>query len=460
MRRYKTLILFISCWVGLLLCARIHVLSIGGGQTGCFESANCEQYLFNQNAAVLGAPIHLWAAAYFASFVIVVLLGAWLSSRYALGVATVVIKIALSLGVVAAFYSLYLQLFYFKKLCPYCLSIDGVLILAACVALNFKPIFHVRQSAVPLVLMSMQGSVALFLILSSSPVSPGSRQESMIVAKVNGKPITEEDVKKSIAVTLQPLEEMKYAAEETCLKLKIDQMIIAENAKQEGVSSEMYLSRHLGVALSYDDAAWNAKREKFIRDLRTGYNIETYLKKPLPLIVNLDLTKPIVVGDINAAVKVVIFSDFDCPFCEMMAPDLSGFFRNHPSDVVLGYWQYPLKSHKRAREAAKAAFCAEAQGKFLIYHDLLYKAQDLSDASLRSTAAKANLDLVQFDNDMKSAAMAKKVDESCAAGENLGIDGIPSVFVNGKMVGGMVSAAELEDIYKQEMAAVRTMGHH
>src|SRR3989344_4720461 len=119
--------------------------------------------------------------------------------------------------------------------------------------------------------------------------------------------------------------------------------------------------------------------------------------------VKIDNTDP-VLGDKNAEITIVEFSDFQCPFCARAYSDAiaqfeqSDYFKN--GDVNLVYKHFPLNSiHPQAQKAAEAAECANKQGKFWEYHNMLFENQQALDiASLKSYASEVGLDTAKFNS--------------------------------------------------------------
>ena len=133
-----------------------------------------------------------------------------------------------------------------------------------------------------------------------------------------------------------------------------------------------------------------------------------------------------VLGDPNAGITIIEFSDFQCPFCarafEGAVTDFknSDYFKN--GEVNLIYKQFPLVSiHPYAQKAAEASLCAQAQGKFWEYHDVLFANQDTLDTdSLKQYAAQLGLNAGEFnscldDGDSKSE-ISKELAQATAAG--------------------------------------------
>jgi protein-disulfide isomerase len=133
-----------------------------------------------------------------------------------------------------------------------------------------------------------------------------------------------------------------------------------------------------------------------------------------------------VLGDKNAEITIVEFSDFQCPFCARAADGAIADFKNSDyfknGEVNLVYKHFPLNSiHPQAQKAAEASECANQQGKFWEYHDLLFaNQQSLDDASLKAYASDLGLDTNAFnsclDNDAAAAKVRKDLGEATAAG--------------------------------------------
>lgn len=146
-----------------------------------------------------------------------------------------------------------------------------------------------------------------------------------------------------------------------------------------------------------------------------------------------------VMGNANAKVKVVEFADFQCPFCEQwfktVEPNLINDYVK--TGKVAFYWRdYPFLGQE-STDAANAARCANAQGKFWQYHDYLYSHQGqensgaFSKANLEQFAADMGLNTTQFNSCMDNNTYAKDAAADLADGQKAGVNGTPTVFVNG-----------------------------
>ncbi|MBX3248889.1 MAG: thioredoxin domain-containing protein [Myxococcales bacterium] len=135
----------------------------------------------------------------------------------------------------------------------------------------------------------------------------------------------------------------------------------------------------------------------------------------------------------GASVTLVVFSDFECPYCRLAHPLLMQLLREHEGRARLAFKHFPLSMHERAVPAALAAAAAQNQGKFWEMHDILFEHQDaLTDADLERYAREIGLDLARFRADVTAEAARERVERDRAEGRELGVQGTPSIFINGR----------------------------
>jgi protein-disulfide isomerase len=155
-------------------------------------------------------------------------------------------------------------------------------------------------------------------------------------------------------------------------------------------------------------------------------------------------------GSPMAQVTIYEFSDFQCPHCKTAAPYLKKVVEESNGKVKLIFKQYPLPSHPKAREAAKAAIAAHKQGKFWEMHDLLFENQDrLQSANLDEYAKKIGLDMKRFEADVQSKEVSAKVDADIAEGREVGVDSTPKIYVNDRRY--IFPPDELADYIREEL---------
>jgi protein-disulfide isomerase len=154
-----------------------------------------------------------------------------------------------------------------------------------------------------------------------------------------------------------------------------------------------------------------------------------------------------VLGNASAPVVVVVFSDFECPFCGEFARDELPKLKAQYIDtgiVALVYKQFPIaESHPKALRAAQAAVCAHQQGAFFAYHDLLYGHQDaLEIGNLLGYAQDLGLDMDRFKECVISEEALPIVIREKDQGIKAAVAGTPTFFFNGRRVVGALTAEE------------------
>ncbi|MFH1466915.1 MAG: DsbA family protein [Pseudomonadota bacterium] len=136
-------------------------------------------------------------------------------------------------------------------------------------------------------------------------------------------------------------------------------------------------------------------------------------------------------------VHMVVFTDFQCPYCARLDATFQELHRRYPTQIELHFRDFPLAFHANARQAHLAARCADDQGRFWPMHDLLManqRALELTD--LRGYARQLGLDTDRFGRCVTEAQHAAEVDADIAAGTAAGVTGTPATFVNGTEISG------------------------
>jgi protein-disulfide isomerase len=140
-------------------------------------------------------------------------------------------------------------------------------------------------------------------------------------------------------------------------------------------------------------------------------------------------------GSPTASVQIVEFSDFQCPYCSRAAEAVHKIKEKYGDRVHFTFRQFPLPMHPNARGAAEAALAANAQGKFWEFHDLLFKNQQkLDQAGLEEQAKQAGLNVPQFKKSVSEHEFAPKVDADMKLGQEVQVNGTPTMFINGARV--------------------------
>jgi protein-disulfide isomerase len=142
-------------------------------------------------------------------------------------------------------------------------------------------------------------------------------------------------------------------------------------------------------------------------------------------------------GSADAKVTIVIFSDFQCPFCQRVQETLRRVESEYGSDVRLVAKHNPLPMHHQALDAAIAAEAAGRQGKFWEMHDLLYEhSRELTAENFAKWAKELKLDLSRFEADRADPALREIVQKHQSQATDLGARGVPAFYINGRFLSG------------------------
>jgi protein-disulfide isomerase len=149
-------------------------------------------------------------------------------------------------------------------------------------------------------------------------------------------------------------------------------------------------------------------------------------------------------GNVDAPVTVVEYGDYECPYCAAAAPVLQQLVDESDGRVRLVFRNFPLADrHPYALTAALAAEAAGDQGAFWPMHDLLFTKQDrLRDADLRLYAEHLGLDGARVVGE-PAQAYADRVEADFAAGLAAGVEGTPTLFIDGVRYTGRVEIGAL-----------------
>lgn len=175
---------------------------------------------------------------------------------------------------------------------------------------------------------------------------------------------------------------------------------------------------------------------------------------------NLDAVPPVtnsdhILGNKNAEIVLVEYSDFECPFCKRFHPTMQQLVKDYGDKVAWVYRHYPLGFHTKAQKTAEASECANELGgnnAFWNMNNLIFeKMPDLELSGLSGLASQIGLNKQKFQQCLDSGKFAAHVKEDMDGGSKAGISGTPGTVIvskNGKkdFIGG---ALPLESVKKQ-----------
>ncbi|MBS1859730.1 MAG: thioredoxin domain-containing protein [Acidobacteria bacterium] len=162
-----------------------------------------------------------------------------------------------------------------------------------------------------------------------------------------------------------------------------------------------------------------------------------------------------VMGPAAAPVTLVEFSDFQCPYCAIAVAKINAILKAYPRDVKLVFKQFPLDSHPQAAISAQASLAAQKQGKFWQLHDVMYAHRtELSRRAILGWAAALGLDMKKFEADLDSDAVKKTVARDMDDGEKAGVEGTPTVYINGRRYNGDLELSAVKPVIEAELKRV------
>lgn len=139
-------------------------------------------------------------------------------------------------------------------------------------------------------------------------------------------------------------------------------------------------------------------------------------------------------GEKNAAVTIIDYSDYQCPYCVSFDKTMDQVIEAYPTQVKWVYRHFPLPFHKAAKGAAIAAEAAGAQGKYWQFHDKLVANSQSDGGGLKEDdsikyAGEIGLNIDQFKKDLTDKKFSDKVEQDIADGNNLKIQGTPAIYL-------------------------------
>jgi len=171
-----------------------------------------------------------------------------------------------------------------------------------------------------------------------------------------------------------------------------------------------------------------------------------------------DDTKPVKCKGDDCAITIVEYSEFQCPFCVKVLPDVKKVMKEYEGRIRWVVRDFPLSFHDRARPAAIAAHCAGQQGKYWnMYGELFDNQRKLGDSDIKSYAKTIGLNLSKFDKCQSNSGNANGVeaiiDANFNSGSELGVTGTPAFFINGRRLSGALPYSEFRRVIESELSS-------
>jgi predicted DsbA family dithiol-disulfide isomerase len=322
------------------------------------------------------------------------------------------------------------------------------------------------------------GMFGLLRVATGATVAADNASD--VVAEIGGHKVTRAELEQKKAAKLFQARNQLYIAERDALNQFIDDQLLEEKAQAEHLSVEQLVQRDIISHISdptedqlqvyYEglgtDEPFATVREKilghihelrvskarseYLKDLRNQFSVLVTLSPPSA---HVSLEGAEIRGPKNPSVTLIEFADYECPYCQKVAPDVKKLKADFGDKLTLTYKDFPLPMHARAEKAAEATRCASKQGKYWELHDEIFRSKELDVDQLKAQARALKLDATEFDKCLDSGEEAAVVETDRKEGARLGINGTPAFFINGHFLSGAVDYAALREIVEQQLAA-------
>ncbi|MBI3329516.1 MAG: thioredoxin domain-containing protein [Nitrospinae bacterium] len=336
--------------------------------------------------------------------------------------------------------------------------------------------------------MSMPGT-ALLLLLLSLPIGALPAAASEPLAEVDGEAITAEAVEGALGAQLTKLYEQIYALKRQKVETLIGERLLGKEAGKRGISVQALLDTEVTskvglvteqeveafyqankAQLKGDEASLRERirthlqnqrlatqRQAFVQALRAQSTVVVHLTPPPVVRTEVSVDGAPFRGLQGAPVTIVEFSDFHCPFCKQVLPTLTQLQSQYGDKVKLVFRDFPIDQlHPGARKGHEAARCANEQGKFWAYHDLLFaNAPKASPEQLKGYAQEAGMNVAAFEQCVASGKYREAVQQDIEEGSRAGVTGTPAFFINGRLVSGAQPLENFSRIIEEELMRVR-----
>lgn len=160
-------------------------------------------------------------------------------------------------------------------------------------------------------------------------------------------------------------------------------------------------------------------------------------------------------GNPDAKVFLVQYSDFDCQFCQKQENVLKQALNKYGNKIKLIWKDYPnSEPDSLSYLASLSGRCAQMQGKFWEYHDSLYSRKNLNLDCLKEVAEEIKLNINQFEKCLANETARGLVNDNIEEANALDITGVPFIYVNKQEFMGEISLEDLEKAISEELGAI------
>jgi protein-disulfide isomerase len=427
----------------------------------------------------LHVPIWLWGAVFYSIGAVLALfrreMAPWIAAPAA--------------GVEAVLILLMIQL---KEPCTFCIANAAVVLLLLAVALR-KELFWQETTLALLFFVGLfvwvpfENGLSLPAGATASSKRGADPADSGIAAMVGSDVITNQRLDVLLGGRLLETQKDIYRMKIEKLDQLIGEILLDKEAKQQGKTPETlveqiapaesipaveetevdkYIEENKQRLQVYQGSipdlrerikAFLAQQKRsqiitaYIHTLEPKYAVRILLPMPNPPKVKVDTQGAPTLGPSDAPVTIVEFSDYQCPACRATHQIVKEVRAAYGDKVQWIYKEYPLKRHKDAFVAAEASHCAEDQGKFWEYQEVLFTAADLTPESLINLAGQLGMSRDKFSQCLQDSRYKALVEKNVRDATQAGLDRTPTFMINGTVFTGGPSLDTFKNMIDEEL---------
>ncbi len=313
--------------------------------------------------------------------------------------------------------------------------------------------------------------------------APAAASTAQAVAFVGDKPISAADVEARVKARIFRARQEAYDAQVEGVKALAFDLVQEQEAAKLGLTREAFYKREVTektpepsndevqqifttyrARLPKDDEAAKAEVRRALRDRNAAQRVEAFktqllggaklrfVIEPPRLAVPLETSNP-TIGPAAAAVTLVEFSDFQCPYCQRAQATIKQLRDEYGDRVRFAFKQLPLGMPPQARLGAESALCAADQGKYWEARTWLFAHQGgVTVEALKAWAKEAGIDEAAYAKCVDGHARAKDVDSDMAVATSLATSSTPAFFVNGRLIEGALPVQQFREVIDDELA--------
>jgi protein-disulfide isomerase len=308
-----------------------------------------------------------------------------------------------------------------------------------------------------------------------------SNPDKGIAAIVNNETITMDELSNAAKDRLARVDTEIYQVKKAVLDNMIEEKLIAAAAKKKAMGVEKYMLEEIdakavepteeeikalfdaskgAITKPFDEVKGqiaeylkqNRKAQakaELLAKLKENTQVEIKLSPPR---IDIDVGNAPAIGDKDAKVTLVEFSDYQCPFCKRARPTVWRITDEYKGKIRYVFLDFPLPFHRESKKAHEAAHCAGDQGTYFEYNRKLFDNQpQFKSEDLKKYAMQLNLNMNEFNKCLDTGKYAEDVEKTIEKGMKAGVSGTPAFFINGIMLTGAMPYESFKEIIDTEL---------